>query len=55
MYIAETFNTVTAFFYVFAAYVYFKQIKRVKVAPTRFYVLDVIFLAVALVRKKKKN
>eukprot|EP01080_Neovahlkampfia_damariscottae_P010229 gene10229-2649_t len=47
-YVAETVNTFTAFFYVFAAYINYQQIKSVKIAPMRFYILNLVFLAVAL-------
>eukprot|EP01080_Neovahlkampfia_damariscottae_P008674 gene8674-621_t len=47
-YIAETVNTLSAFVYIYGAYLFNKQLRYVKVAPTRFYLVNIIFLAVAL-------
>jgi dihydroceramidase len=48
-FIAETVNTFTAFFYVIAAYFFYKQLKSLKILPFRFYLLNLVFLAVAVV------
>eukprot|EP01080_Neovahlkampfia_damariscottae_P000978 gene978-9885_t len=48
-YVAETFNTFTAIFYIFAAFIFQLQFKKINMSiPFRFYFMNLIFIGVAL-------